>query len=399
MLNKSIYKVGLVSFGNIFNALMGFAFLAAAARNLDLKTFGVYALLTTLLVSVSRIIDFGTNSVFVAKSISENEGTIKDTFLSLKIILTAATFPIFIVALLLLHELNISILVVLMAGSVAYAINYTLFPIFQKDEKYFPLIVLNFLPALIKGIFAGLVLFSIVKLDLLLAVSIFSLSIFASAFLIFLLPKNYLKLKMSLDGTVELFKKSYPAGVSQIVAEWWPTISNAIAKTTGGFANVGIFSLASKISHIFALISLSIFTVLLPKNAVRKKQNLGYDFAETILIALIIVLAAIISIPVAKYFILRFLGIKFAASLTVLNILIISAALTSIHSFIENFFYIEQKTSYILLVNLGKLSVFLVLAAFLVPVFSLTGLAYSDLAASITAVALTVILINKSVRS
>jgi len=69
----SLKKVSFVSSGNLFNAVIGLVYLAAVAKNLSLEDFGKYAVLTALLTSISRLIDFGTNSMFVAKSITDSE--------------------------------------------------------------------------------------------------------------------------------------------------------------------------------------------------------------------------------------------------------------------------------------------------------------------------------------
>jgi O-antigen/teichoic acid export membrane protein len=395
VLRKSLIKVGFVGSGNIINALLGFTFLAAVAKTLDLDSFGKYALLTTLLVSISKLIDFGTNSVFVAKSISKEGVNLNNAFLTTKVLLTLATFPIYIIALILLHDLSFSFLVILFLGSIVYGINYTLFGFFQKDEKYTLLVLLNLLPSIIKGAFALLIFTSVYKPGLIQATAIFSLSIIASSLLI-PFSKNIFKFKFTLHGVSDLIKISYPAGVSQLIAESWPTISNAAAKLSGGFADVGIFSLASKISHIFALASLSIFTVLLPKNANRKKQNLQYDFTETFIISAIILFLSALAIPLSHFFVNNFFGSKFQGSIVILNILVFSAAITSIHSFIENYFFVEQKTNYIMYINITKLGIFIALCSFLIPLYSLSGLAYSDLIASLCAALFTVILIRKS---
>jgi O-antigen/teichoic acid export membrane protein len=396
VLSKSIVKVGLVGSGNILNAALGFAFLAAVAKTLDLDTFGKYALLTTLLVSISKLIDFGTNSVFVAKTISSENNKLFNLFLSTKVILTLLTLPVYVIALLLLHKLDLPVLIILMVGSIAYGINYALFGLFQKDERYLPLILLNLLPSGIKGVFALLTFLSLYKPDLTQAVLIFSLSILASCVLLPLVSKELRGFKFTLAGIRNFLKTSYPAGASQIITESWPTLSNAAAKITGGFSDVGIFSLASKISHIFALVSLSIFTVLLPKNANRKKQNLTYDFTETIIISVVIIAVAALAVPLATFFVQGFFGPKFQGSILILNILIFSAALTSIHAFVENYFFVEQKTGYIMYISMGKLAVFLSLCLILVPKFSLRGLAFSDLISSVFAVIFTVLLVRRS---
>jgi O-antigen/teichoic acid export membrane protein len=386
VLSKSIVKVGLVGSGNILNAALGFAFLAAVAKTLDLDTFGKYALLTTLLVSISKLIDFGTNSVFVAKTISSENNKLFNLFLSTKVILTLLTLPVYVIALLLLHKLDLPVLIILMVGSIAYGINYALFGLFQKDERYLPLILLNLLPSGIKGVFALLTFLSLYKPDLTQAVLIFSLSILASCVLLPLVSKELRGFKFTLAGIRNFLKTSYPAGASQIITESWPTLSNAAAKITGGFSDVGIF----------ALVSLSIFTVLLPKNANRKKQNLTYDFTETIIISVVIIAVAALAVPLATFFVQGFFGPKFQGSILILNILIFSAALTSIHAFVENYFFVEQKTGYIMYISMGKLAVFLSLCLILVPKFSLRGLAFSDLISSVFAVIFTVLLVRRS---
>ena len=59
-------KISLVGVGNLLNAGFGLVFLAAAAKALPVQDFGRYAFLTSLLVFMSKIVDFGSNSIFVA---------------------------------------------------------------------------------------------------------------------------------------------------------------------------------------------------------------------------------------------------------------------------------------------------------------------------------------------
>ena len=53
----------------------------------------------------------------------------------------------------------------------------------------------------------------------------------------------------------------------------------------------------------------------------------------------------------------------------------------------ENYFYVEGKTSYLAFISIGKIILIILLALFLVPQFSLIGLAWSQLLASIVALA------------
>ena len=86
MRKKPFLDIFVVGAGNGINALLGIMFFTAVARTLPIEDFGKYALLTSLLVSLSKIMDFGTNSLFVAKSITKPQQYI-NRFFTLKIIL------------------------------------------------------------------------------------------------------------------------------------------------------------------------------------------------------------------------------------------------------------------------------------------------------------------------
>ena len=396
MLGKSLLKISYVGAGNILNGVLGLAFLAAVAKILDLQTFGKYALITALLVSLSRIIDFGTNSVFVAKSISAQSDKFINAFYTTKLFLLILSFPIIITVLFLLKLADPLIILIVILGLIAYAVNYTLYSLFQKDEKYSYLVLLNSFPAVIKGIFAALIFFKVFYPTLIQASAVFSFSLFACLPLIFLLPKHLRSFKLVPKEVFGLIKEAFPAGISQQIYETWPSISNAIAKISGGFSDVGIFALASKLSHIFVLISFSIFTVLLPKNANRKKQKLSYDYSETIMISILILLFCVLAIPAGHFILGKAFGEKFEGSIAILNILLFSNALTSIHTFIENFFYIESKTKYIMYINIGKLGVFTIACLALVSKLGIYGLAMADLIAAFLAVVFTALIIYRS---
>jgi len=397
-MSKSLQKIMFVGIGNVFNAILGFAFISASAKILDLDSFGKYALLTTLLVALSKLIDFGTNSVFVAKSISTEDKSLNDTFYTLKLFLLAFSIPISLIILYIFKLNSFQLILYFVLGLIAYSINYTLSPIFQKVEQFFHYVFLNTLPALIKGVFAYLIFFKGLQLNLTQAFGVFSLSLFSSSFLAFFLPKEYQKAKLRIPQTWNLIKEAAPAGVSQLIYEGWPSIANAVAKIAKDFSNVGIFSIAEKITNILALASVSVFTVLLPKNAYRRKNKLSYDFKEIFLISGLILIAAFFGIFVSKIFIIKILGDKFAQSVPLLGLLIFASAFTSIHSFMEHYFFIERKTNYIMFINVGKLVGFLILSAFLIPVYSLQGLALANLIAALGALTATFILVSNNQR-
>lgn len=395
MIKKSLTKVFLVGTGNVINAGLGFAFLAATAKNLDLDTFGKYALLVSLLIVISKIIDFGTNSTFVSKYISEKDFNLIQSFYYLKFILFLVTIPISIVTLLYFNLAESSIILIFILGLIAYGTNYILFAFFQQSQKFELIVAINTVPALIKGVFAVLVFLKIVSLNLTGAFSIFALSIFAGLIFYIWVPENFKKISFSKDHLKSLFTKSTPAGISQLIQEGWPAFNNSISNFFGGFSDVGVFSLAHKISNIFVLASLSIFTVLLPKNALRKKQKSGYDFAETAIMAGGILFLAVLATFIGNYFVGIIFGEKFVETAAILNILIFASAFTAIHTFLENYFFVQDKTTNILYINFGKLAAFIIFSILLVPYFSLTGLAYANLISALLGITVSLILIKK----
>jgi len=391
---KSLKKIIFVGFGNVFNAVLGFAFLSAVAKTLDLESFGKYALITTLLVAVSKIIDFGTNSVYVAESISTEDKSLINKFYTQKLLLLGISIPISL-ALLFILKLNTEKLVLyFILGLVAYAINYTLNAFFQKDEKFIHLVSLNTLPALIKGIFAFLIFSGSIYLNLEQAFMIFSLSIFSGIALIIFLSNEYKKFKFDFSEIKKYLEKCTPAGISLLIYEGWPSIANSIAKISKDFSNVGIFSIAEKIANIMLLGAISIFTVLLPKNARAKKRNEKFDFKEVFIISTFIIVLAFFGTLIARIFVDRFFGDKFSESLPLLGFLIFASAFTSIHTFMEHYFFIEEVTKYIMYINIGKLAIFLTLSYLLVPTMALKGLSLASLISAVMAVIATTIFIK-----
>ncbi len=388
VIQKSITKISFVGAGNIFNAILGFVFLSAVAKTLPVDQFGKYALLTSLLVSISKIIDFGTNSVFVARSITKAEN-IKNVFISLKLVLFLATIPISLIALASLNIFTIATFFIFLAGLIFYGINITLFAFFQKEERFKLAVLLNTLPASIKGCVAILIFLDIFRPDATTAFTVFSVAMSASALLSVFAYSEIKNFKFVLKGVSEFLYHSVFAGVSQIVANGWPAISNSIAKISKSFMDVGIFSLADKMANVFSLISISIFTVLLPRNAARKKDKLGYDIKETVLLSVGIFGMSLVAMFAAGFLVTFLFKEKYAESIPLLNILIAASSLTAVHTFMENYFYVEEKTKQLFFITLGKLVSFLLLSFILIPVLALKGLALAQLLAAVVGLVLT----------
>lgn len=393
-------KVSFVSAGNILNAGFGLIFLTASAKALNISDFGKYALLTTLLVFMSKVVDFGSNSVFVAESLeTPDRDLLVKRFYALKVLLLAVSMILSSTAMYFLGFNSLPILAIFIVGLIFYSINVTLFAIFQSMEMFTHAILLNTVPALLKAILGGLMLLQLFTPSFLAIYAIFCLSMGLCALLYFFVPdvfKVRAGEKGSAGGFLAILKTSSPAGVSQLISQGWPAISNTVVKISKGFSDVGVFYLADKVANVFNLIALSIFTVILPQNARRKKENLPHDLKETAVLGLLVMILAFGFVSVSGLFVNRLFGDKFSGSLLILDILIISSAISAIHSFMENYFYIHDSTKTIMYISLTKLSIFLLLALALIPTMSLKGLAFSQLFSSIVGFILVTLITARS---
>lgn len=380
-------KVSFVSAGNIINAGFGLVFLTACAKVLNVSDFGKYALLTTLLVFMSKVVDFGSNSVFVAESLkTQDRGLLIRRFYLLKIVLFAVAVLLSLATLYFLGFGSFLISSIFMLGLIFYSVNVTLFAIYQASEMFAHAVLLNTIPAVFKAILGGLMLLQVFTPSLIGVYGIFALSMGLCSVLYLFIPKEFkvtTPLSQSSKSLAVIFKTSFPAGISQLISQGWPAISNTIVKISKGFTDVGVFYLADKIANVFNLISLSIFTVILPQNARRKKENLPHDLKETAFLGILILLLALGFVSISGIFVKTFFGDKFSGSLLILDILIISSAISAVHAFMENYFYVHDSTKTIMYISLIKLSVFVCLAVVLVSNMSLKGLAFSQLMSSI----------------
>lgn len=389
-------KVSLVSAGNILNAVFGLIFLTACARVLSVPDFGKYALLTSLLVFMSKVVDFGSNAVFVAESLkTQNKQVLIIRFYMLKLALFAVAAALSLISLRVLNLADSVIALVFLAGLVFYAINVTLFAIYQSSEMFLHAVLLNTIPAVFKAGFGALVLAGFFTPTLQQFYMVFSLSMGLCFALYLFIPKNFklgIGRSVTPSAALPIFKTSAPAGISQLISQGWPAISNTIIKISKGFSDVGVFYLADKIANVFSLISLSIFTVILPQNARRKKENLPHDLKETAFLGALILVLALGFVSVSGVFVGKLFGDKFSGSLLILDILVISSAISAIHAFMENYFYIHDSTKTIMYISLAKLSIFIVLALVLIPSLSLKGLALAQLISSLLGFAVVVVM-------
>jgi O-antigen/teichoic acid export membrane protein len=285
-----------------------------------------------------------------------------------------------------LHLFQLDFALILVVGVITYCINFILYALFQKLEKYGILILLNSVMSVIKLVFAILIFLNLFQPSVTSAFGIFSWAVIPSLLLGVFLPKELKTFGLSFKHVKTFAKDAFPGGISQMVTESWSTIAGSLAKIIKDFSNVGIYSLADKLSAIFSLIAYSVFTVLLPQNAKRKQQAMKYNLTETLLISVLVLILAAVGCVVANIIVIPIFGAKFTASLPIIYILFFANALLAISSFTENYFFVEGKTNYLLPISLVKVGTFVVLAVIFTPIYSLIGLALSQLVASIFAI-------------
>jgi O-antigen/teichoic acid export membrane protein len=397
-MRKSFKNISFVSAGNILNTILGFIFLTALARTLPLEDFGKYALLTSLLTFLAKGTDFGTNSLYISKTITTSDKNLTSVFYSLKTLLLILMIPVSVGILKILNINDIYMILLFIAGLIAYCVNFTIYTLFQKNEDYLMLIIVNGIIAVIKAIFAALILLNIFKPNLFSAFGIFSLSIYPSLFLIYFLPKEFKQFKLSFTKTKRYITEAFPAGISLLVSEGWSFVANIITKYAKDFSNVGIYSLADKLSNIFSLISFSIFTVLLPKNSIRKKENIGYDVKETILISIGIFALAFMGMIASNILVVPIFGNNFQNSLPIIYILFMASAFMAINGFMENYFFVENKTKTLLPIALFRITTFIVSSIILIPNYEVNGIALASLLSSslVTIIVFSILLIDKN---
>lgn len=391
----SYIHISLISAGNIFNAFLGFLFLSSVAKTVTLNEFGVYALLTSIIVAIAKIMDFGTNYTFVAKSIIESK-SLESTLFTLRFLITLALVPISVLILLSININNLFIVGSFILGMFGYLVNLNLFGYFLKRQDYFYAILVNTLPAVIKGGVGFLSILGILNLSLVNFFFVFCVSLFSSLIILFKIKDFNFNLNFDLKEMSVLLKESFYYGLSSSISAGWPAIANGINKFFKTFSEVGVFSLADKIANIFSLISLSVFTYLLPKNSKFKKENKNYDVKEIVGLSIGVLFLATIATQVAPSLITAFFESKFEESKLLFNILVFSASFAAIQSFLENFYIVDKKTKTIFYINLFKMGLFILLAVILIPYMNLYGLAYAQIIANLASLILVGVSLRKA---
>jgi O-antigen/teichoic acid export membrane protein len=398
-MKSSLKNLSVVGISNFLNLGLGLILFSAAAKTLNLNDFGVYSLLTILLVWFSKLIDFGSNSDFVSGFLSKNKNYLNEliNFKLISFILSSILGSLTVYFAVNYYytfrntqiNLDLSIVIPLfILGLFFYGINYLLFALYQKEEKFVKASLLNFIPAIIKGSFGILIILGIISLDLNYFFGIFALSMIGSS--LFLLEKvsDLKNFKFDLK-IIHFLKNFFLAGTSQQINESWGPISNSLAFILKNLSDLGNYSFASKLSNVFSVISYSIYTVILTSNAKRKRDSLSYNLKESLILGIFLICIALVGTLLAPIIIPIIFGDKFSGSIAIFSVLIFSGALSSIHKFLDNYFFVEEKSKTLLSFTLLKLVLFFTLSYLFINEYGIIGLAIADLTVSLLTTVLT----------
>jgi len=396
-LSKTLFNLSTVSLINFVNMGLGLIFFTAVAKALSLEDLGVYSLITLLLVSLSKLIDFGSNSSFVSDFISRNKNYLNE-FLNFKFLSFIITSIVAYIFLFIVNRFNsFEIYLIFISGLFFYMWNYLFFALFQKEERFLEASLLNFFPALIKAIFGISVLTNILNINLITALTIFSISM-AGSFLIGWRKIPELSVFKFNFKILHFVKNFYQAGISQFLSDSLGTTASQITKFLRDLTDLGTLSLASKLSNVFSTISYSIFTVILATNSKRKLESKLYNLQESIIIGGILFMLAVLGSLISPFFFSILFGDKFNDSIVLFNVLLFAGSFTATHRFLENYFYIEQKTGLLLKLTALKMILLISLSIILINYLGLLGVVIADLIASIITCSLSIYSIKRNNR-
>ncbi len=374
----------MVGVSNLANGIGGFIFLIASARLLPTDDYAKFAVLTASFVFFAKITELGTTPAFVTLSIQEKTDYSK-ALLKLKVYFGLVAFVLCFAFLNFFSISDFYTFFALSLGFIGYLINDYLFALFQLKEDFLKTSLINFLPAVVKAVFALLAIASVVSYNF------YQFSLLYLASLLVAFPLAFSKKALSSIQTKteseekgkvkQLLVLGTPAGVSQALILIVPLINSTMIKSSLGLTQVASFALAEKISTIFSLASLTLFTVFLPKNAQQTKK--GLLTSKTVFLPLVYLVLSLFVMLAATGPLLKFIfNDKYQSLIELSYILSISAALTASSSFLENIYYIFHKTKVLFTVQLLKIFILLTLNLVLIKTVGVFGVAFSNLGSS-----------------
>lgn len=390
-MSKTARNTYFVFLGNIVSMFFAFLFTVILARAISLSDLGYFSALLSLMLLTSDIADFGIGSSLARflPTMEQNKKTLlsflKSAFLFQFFLALFLGLSIFMVSAFisqtLFHTKAFDLLVKVTTLGVIGSIlsNFFLYALLAR-QKFIESSIFTGLGALLRLVFLIiLIITSLVSLKNVIWAQSLSL-IVLSLVGIFLIKLEFLSVKITRGDLNKLLSFSKYLGIARGLTAVAGKIDVLMIISLANSVEAGIYSLASRVTSIYPLLSGSFSTVLAPKIATLKNTSELKQFFVKVSIATIgLILSIIILIVIAEPFMFYLFGAeKGLPTVSVFRLLLVSMIffVASIPSVSLAIYYLKKP--FILSINsILQLIIVIVGNFILIPKFGREGAAYS----------------------
>ncbi|MBP7859762.1 oligosaccharide flippase family protein [Patescibacteria group bacterium] len=398
--HPTLRNVGIVTTGNIANAILGFISLIIVSRTLGPAHFGVFSVVFGFYFLISKLGDLGSNSTAVKYiSLFKSQKKEKDAQDVLAFFLGITYLFIFVYLIilipfykqiaLLLNIQNYSIYILFALISAIGLILFNTYSVILQSLEKFNEFVLYYSVATLVKILGVLFLSAILFLNLTSAITIYFISPFIGFFGMFFVIHFVYKYKAKPNLSRSTLKKISPFFYFMMFASVFAAINEQVGVFFSNifFSNfdAGIWGASSRLSSVFSLIAASIGTVLIPRASrytdIKNIKNFAY---KSILLGLVLFVAVLPVSIFPEFFITLTAGEAYITGAPILAILCISGAFSILTAGFSSVFFSLNKAQYFTFVSIFNLVFQIPLMFLLGDMFGLIGLAYSQLVIAIS---------------
>ena len=388
--SQGFRSAGLMTIGNISSTGLSAVAMIIFSRLLGPSDFGVFSVLFSLLLILSKLGDFGVN-IAVQREIALNKSNSKllvkmtqtgayiKLIISLILALTGIFFSKWLSQNVLKVESSEMVMVVFILSSAVIFYEY-INTILQAKGLFIWSVFSNFTQAIGK-LFAAVLLslYTLITVDLVVGLYLF-MPLIGGMTGFFALPARLFTPKFdpaSFKKIVGIAKWTSIAIVSATLAD---NLDVIIVQNYLSSYDTGLWSAAVRIASVASLVGWSLGTVLNVRVAAYKDQhNLDQYLKKAVFIsissALLISAVAFFSNFAIKYTV----GIEFLPAVTPLFLLLLSTALLTATSPFIALFYLFDKPAYFAISGLISSAILIFSDILLVPSLGVTGAGYARL--------------------
>jgi len=397
--------------GNIGATVVSAVAMIIFSRVLGPTQFGVFSVLFSLLLMLSKVGDAGIN-IAVQRYVAQNKSHLEDvqTYIrvgsTLKLAIAGALAVIGILAgawmtkevlhLSAAYELPVILIFVLSAGVIFYEYVNT---VLQGVHAFTLSIVSNWIQSLVKLLVGGVVFITHTTSVLFLTLVYLLSPVLGSIVGFPRLPFSYFVPQWDWPVAKRLLTVTKWTGIAIIAATLADNLDVLLVQNMLNSYETGLYSAAVRIASVASLIAWSLGTVLNVRVAsYRDRSHLHAYLKKAVLLALAsfvgITALALVSIPAIKYTV----GSEFLAASTPLNFLFLATAILTATSPFVALFYLFDKPAYF--AYSGIIGTILLLGAdlMMIPTFGLLGAAYARILSRLGVLIFTLVYARRSYR-